>query len=70
MCETFDNNRRLISKLVYTKRRFTAEDIITAYKSERGNAIIDGFETIRGFLRGLEEHGALKVEHGQYVVKD
>ncbi len=70
MCKQFDDNRRLVSKLVYSRRQFTVEEIIAAYRNERGNAIIDGFETIRSFIRGLEEHGALRMEHGKYVVND
>lgn len=68
MCKAIEDNRRLVSNLIYTRRTFTAEEIIQAYKAIRGNAIVDGFESIRGFIRGLEEMGALRQEGGKYVV--
>lgn len=68
MSKTIDNNRRFLARLVYSKQSFTVEEILREYKANRGNAIIDGFESIRGYLRGLEEYGALRSEGGRYVV--
>lgn len=68
MCEQFRANRALLSGLVFEKRHFTIEAIIAAYKAIRGNAIIDGSETIRGFLKGLEELGTLRFQAGEYHV--
>jgi len=70
MCKAIEDNRRLLSKLVFSKRSFTAEEIIRDYKAERGNTIIDGFESVRSFLRGLEDSGSLRSESGKYVVID
>jgi hypothetical protein len=70
MCKEIEDNRRLLSKLVFSKKSFTADEIIHDYKAQRGNAIIDGFESVRGFLRGLEDNGSLRLERGKYVVVD
>lgn len=66
---TCQENRKLLSGIVYgKKKRFTAEEIIAEYKAIQGNAIIDGLESIRGFLRGLVELGGLRPDGGGYVV--
>lgn len=68
MCKSIDDNRKLLAHIVFNKSSFTASEIIQEYKAKKGHAIIDGLETVRGFLRGLEENGALKSQQGRYVV--
>lgn len=68
MCNPIDDNRKFLSQIIFRKNSFTAREIIDEYKASRGNAIIDGSESIRGFLRGLEENGSLRSYQGRYVV--
>lgn len=64
---TIEENRKLISRLVYSKTKFTIQEIIDEYKAACGHTIIDGLQSIRSWIRGIEEFGKLRRE-GEYYV--
>lgn len=68
MCKQVDDNRKILSKIVFSKQSFTADEIINEYRAKQGNVIIDGLESVRDFLKSLEENGALTSQRGRYVV--
>ena len=68
MCKEFENNRKLLARLIYSKKTFTLERIVDGYKARKGNLIIDGQETIHGFITGFVEMGTLQDEGGRYRV--
>ena len=62
-------NRFLLGSIVYEQQAtFTADQIVVEYTKRKGDAIVDGLESIRGFLKSLEESGALKRDLKGYVV--
>lgn len=64
-----DERRRILSGIVYSKTEpFTAQEIIDEYRRKMGHCIVDGYESVRDFLRGLESYGGLKCQHGIYTV--
>lgn len=53
-------NRRRLSRIVLGKSvPFTVEEIIDEFRAIQGNVIIDGRESVRSFIKGLEEYGGL-----------
>lgn len=55
------SNRKLLSGIVYSKKKsFYAKEIEDEYRYHRKNLVVDGAETIRGFLNGLVELNVLK----------
>lgn len=75
MSKTSEINRRVLVSLIQERGRgadgFSMGEIIEAYRDRRHNAIIDGQETIRGYVIGLTDFGILR-RHGpdRYVVAD
>ena len=68
MINTIDDNRTFLRYLVFSAPNFTVEQIVSEYTKNRGDAIIDGLESIPGFIEGLEEDGSLEWSNGQYHV--
>jgi hypothetical protein len=69
MCDEFDQNRRALMDLIYSKNEFTESEIIAEYKEKRGFFIVDAVQSISGYLRDLREMGILSYSQGRYHVK-
>lgn len=69
MCQRFTVNRRRFADLIYSMGCFDEKEILERFrKSQRGDIVIDGSQTIAQYLRELRDQGALKCIGGKYCV--
>jgi hypothetical protein len=67
MCKRFDENRRKLASLVLSKKAaFTTQGIIDEFMKTNGDILIDGNQTIGGYIRLLREDGILRYKNGKY----
>jgi hypothetical protein len=67
MCDRFKQNRERFADLVYSTKVFTAKGIIKKFKvRQHGDIVIDGCQTIGGYLRMLCEDEVLECNNGRY----
>lgn len=60
MCTEFEENRKFLADLLFSKERFTIEEIEREYKEAKGTFVVDGQLTIRGYIKHLRDMGILE----------
>ena len=69
MCKEVEHNREVLAQLVYSNESFTEEWLSDEYRNRQGSLFVDGYNGVLGYLRSLCEFGALRYEHGRYIVR-
>jgi hypothetical protein len=70
MCQRFMINRRKFADLIYSMECFDEQEIVEKFrKSQNGDIVIDGSQTVSQYLRDLRDQGALKYVGGKYFVR-
>jgi hypothetical protein len=68
MCKEFVENRKVLAQIIWDAGEFMPSEIEAKYVQVRPDGVVDGFTTVRGYIKGLEECDILKRKGLRYRV--